>query len=156
LVEPIHPTPSEFFASFVQKNANINQILLECHPTLLDCKKIFSKDYYQKCFEIYCKVYMSFLEGPIESLYPENKYFRITESTTTGIFSGDDDVPGGMVDAVKHGIFNYNIRFYEVKFLESEDSKYGIRYFPFCYVNERWVFIPKPYFSEFLKVAFKS
>ncbi len=146
--ESVYPSPNEFFTEFVQENSSLNHILLRCHPTLLDCKKIFDEKYYKRCFEIYCNLYVDLIEKPIEPLYPEHRYFRIKESTTTGILSGNDDVPGGMVKAVKHGIFNYNIKFYQVEFLESESSQFGISYYPFCYINGRWVFIPKPYFKE--------
>lgn len=151
-IDPIHPTPHEFFSEFVQRNANINELLLACHPTLLDCRRIFSQDYYVKSFEIYCKIFVGIHEEPIAPLYPEKKFFKITRLNTSGILSGEDDAPGGMVEAVKYGVFNYNVKFYSVKFLESEETNYGIEYKYFCYVNERWVFIPKPYFKDILKL----
>jgi hypothetical protein len=50
-----------------------------------------------------------------------------------------------MVDCAKKGRFNYNVDFYKVKFLIDEKAILGLSFNSFCYVNNRWVFIPKPY-----------
>ena len=141
----IFPSPKEYFSQFIQENVSLNHILLKAHPTLLDCKVIFSKNYYRRHFEYYCQIFENLEKELIEPLYPKKKAFRIIRTTTSELLYGINNIAGAMVDCAQKGAFNYDIDFYRVTFLESEKSEAGISYKVFCYVNERWVFIPKPW-----------
>lgn len=143
----IRPTPTEFFKQFVEKNASLNHILMQSHPTLLDCKVIFRKEFYKHYFQHYCHVFSKLDEEPIKPLYPEKKYFRITRTDTMELLNGINNIAGGMVSLAEKNVFNYGVEFYRVEFLENENSEHGISYKVFCYVNERWVFIPKPWMA---------
>ncbi|MFT5892978.1 MAG: hypothetical protein ACI9Y7_003097 [Dokdonia sp.] len=141
----IQPSPNDFFGQFVKENASLNHLFLKCHPTLLDCKKIFSTEHFSNYFEYYCKSFANINETSFEPLYPSKKHFRVTKTDTMKLLNGINNIAGGMVDLAKKGVFNYNIDFYRVDFLENKNSELGISYKVFCYVNERWVFIPKPW-----------
>lgn len=137
--------PTDYFNQFVQKNVSLYHLLLECHPTLLDCKVIFRKEFYKYYFKKYCEVFMQLDDDPIESLYPKRKFFRVTRTNTMELLKDTDNTSGGMVSLAEKNVFNYDVDFYTVQFLEKEQFKSGITYRVFCYVNNRWVFIPKPW-----------
>jgi hypothetical protein len=131
----------DFFKQFIQKNASLNHLLLKCHPNLLDCKKIFSEKYYLRFFEAYCKSFYMINNNPDEPLYEKYKFFRVTKIDLIN----HKKLTGGMNDLIAKGVFNYNAVFYKVEFLEKENSKYGLSYNYFCYLNNRWVCFPKPW-----------
>lgn len=141
----IQPTPTDFFNQFIQKNISLNHLLMQCHPTLLDCKTIFRKDFYKVYFQRYCEKFSKLDEEPMKPLYPKYKFFRVTRTDTMELLNGINNIAGGMVSLAEKNIFNYGIDFYSVEFLENEQSELGIRYNVFCYINEKWVFISKPW-----------
>jgi hypothetical protein len=61
------------------------------------------------------------------------------------LINGINNIAGGMVDAARNGLFKHNVEFYRVTFLENDNSEFGVSYKVFCYVNDRWVFFPKPW-----------
>ncbi len=141
----IKPSLNDFFGQFVKENVSLSHLLLKCHPTLLDCKKIFNSEHYLKYFEYYCKTFANINENSYEPLYPNKKYFRVTKTNTIELLNGINNIAGGMVTLANRGMLNYDIDFYGVEFLENQNSEHGMSYNVFCYVNERWVFIPKPW-----------
>lgn len=141
----IFPSPYDYFSSFVQENASLNHLLLKAHPTLLDCKRIFSTNYYRHFFEFYSRKYEEIEKEYMEPLYPEKQHFRITKSDVSTLQNG---MPGGMVQLAEKGCFNYGVDFYRVQFLSDRNSDLGLSYTAFCFVNNRWVFIPKPWRSN--------
>lgn len=141
----IQPPTSDFFGQFVNDNASLNHILLKCHPTLLDCKVIFSEEHYLDFFKKYCMSFSTLNNEQMEPLYPEKKYFRVTRSNTMEMLNGINNIAGGMVNLAQKNVFNYNVDFYRVDFLEDPESEAGLSYKVFCFVNDRWVFLPKPW-----------
>ncbi len=141
----IYPSPKDYFESFIKENASLNHLLLKAHPTLLDCKMIFDEEYYEQFFEIYCKMFADIIKEYIEPIYPRKKKLRIVKTNTMELTNGINNIAGGMVEAAKKGYFNYGVDFYKVTFLENENSEFGISYKVFCYVNDKWIFIPKPW-----------
>jgi hypothetical protein len=141
----ITPSPKDYFEGFIQENASLNHLLLKAHPTLLDCKAIFSEQYYSKLFIAYCNQFEYVEKDYMEPLYPKKKCVRIEKTNTLGLFNGKNTIAGGMVEAAKRGCFKDDVEFFTAVFLENETSEYGISYKVFCYVNDRWVFIPKPW-----------
>lgn len=141
----IYPSPKDYFESFVKENASLNHLLLKAHPTLLDCKMIFHEKYYKQFFEIYCKMFADIEKEYMEPIYPKKRHLRIVKSNTMELMNGINNIAGGMVLAAKNGYFNYGVDFYEVTFLENENSEFGLSYKVFCFVNDRWIFIPKPW-----------
>lgn len=141
----IFPSPNNYFKQFIIKNASINTLLLTAHPTLLDCKAVFQEKYYRKSFEVNCHMFEKLSNDYFESLYPKKKSFRIIKTSVTDLCNGINNITGGMVNAAKKGFFNYNLEFYSVTFLENETDQFGISYHVFCYINDKWVFFPKPW-----------
>lgn len=66
----ISPSPDEYFSQFIKENISINNLFLIAHPTLLDCKAVFSKDYYLKMFQRFCAEFEQISNNHIEPLYP--------------------------------------------------------------------------------------
>lgn len=130
-----------FFEQFIQKNVNLKSMLLKCHPNLLDCMKVFSEANYSKYFKAYCEWFVLIKNSPDKSLYENYKSFRVTKIDSMNT----EKLTGGMKGLISKGVFNYNIAFYKVEFLETEHSRLGLSYNYFCYLDDRWVFFPKPW-----------
>ena len=141
----IIPSPKDYFESFIKENASLNHILIKAHPTLLDCKAIFTEKYYRNLFEANCIQFEHLGNNHIEPLYTKKKYVKIHKTNTMKLVNGETQFAGGFINAAKDGLFNYNIDFYKATFLENENSEHGNSFSVFCYVNERWVFIPSPW-----------
>ncbi|MCH2488714.1 MAG: toll/interleukin-1 receptor domain-containing protein [Flavobacteriales bacterium] len=141
----LNPSPEEYFGKYVKEGASINQLLLEAHPTLLDCKAIFSKDYYSKIFQWYCFEFEQFINNHMEPLYPKYSAFRYKKNSSIEMMSGKNILAGGMGMAAEKGAFKYDVVFYCPEFLKESESQSGILYNVFSYVNNRWVFLPKPW-----------
>lgn len=135
---------TSFFEDFLKEHVNINKLMLKAQPTLNDCELFFSKRYAKYFYNEYSKRFQSILEKHENSYYPQKKYFKIFKVNTSDI-STSQFVQGGMKDAEIKGLYNRNVEFYSVKFLENEDSEYGIALRYFCYFNNRWVFFPQPW-----------
>ncbi len=143
----MNPSPDEYFNQFIKENISINALFLKAHPTLLDCKVIFSKEYYLKMFQRYCLEFEQLSNNHIEPLYPKYKAFRYKINSSTEIMHGNNKLAGGMSMAAEKGAFNYDIDFYKVEFLNSETSEYGNSFSVFCYIDNKWVFFPKPWWG---------
>jgi hypothetical protein len=139
------PSPEEYFGKFIKDNASLNNLFLKAHPTLLDCKAIFTKDYYKTAFQSYCIQFEEVTINNIEPLYPKYTSFRIRTNSSTEIMSGNNKFAGGMRLAAEKGIFKYDVIFYNVQFLKNESSINGNSFSVFCYLEGRWVFFPKPW-----------
>ncbi len=141
----IFPSPNEYFSQYLKENASLNNLLLNAHPTLLDCKAIFDKSIYKKFFAMYCTQFEVLTKEHLQPLYPSKKSFRVIKTNTMVLNNGVNNIAGGLVELAQKGYFNYNVEFYEVTFLENEKSEFGISFKVFCYVNDKWVFFPKPW-----------
>ncbi len=141
----VFPSPIEYFSQYLKENASLNNLLLNAHPTLLDCKAVFNESIYKKFFEMYCEQFEALTREYQESLYPSKRILRIVKTSTMELNNGINNIAGGMVDAAQKGFFKYNTEFYRVTFLENEKSEFGTSYKVFCYVNDKWVFFPKPW-----------
>jgi hypothetical protein len=139
------PSPMEYFGQFIKENASLNNLLLKAHPNLLDCKAVFEESHYRKIFESYSSQFEHLTNEFLEPLYPKKKSLRIVKTSTMELINGINNIAGGMVDAARNGLFKHNVEFYRVTFLENDNSEFGVSYKVFCYVNDRWVFFPKPW-----------
>lgn len=145
--------PKDYFESYVKENVSLNHLLLKAHPTLLDCQTIFSKDYYEDFFVGYCSLFSEIQQNYMKPLYPEYKFVRVERTDTMELLGGINKIAGGMLQAAEKGYFNYNVDFYAVTFLKNKNSEHGLTYKVFCFVNNRWVFIPKPWNYNALKTV---
>lgn len=146
----IEKRSNEYFSKFLGVNVNINDLILQAHPTLLDCKIAFSEKYYKKYFESYCMMFENLSVQYLQPMYPERKHYRLYKARRSEIINNYPYMPGGMKKLAEDYIINYNVVFYSVDFLENKDSEHGISYNVFCFINDRWVFFPRPYFADFL------
>lgn len=141
----ITPLPDEYFNQFIKQNISVNDLFLKAHPTLLDCKVVFSKEHYLKMFQRYCLEFEQLSNNHIENFYPKFKTFRIKTNNSTEIMQGYNKFAGGMGMAAEEGAFNYDVLFFKVEFLKNKSSEHGTSLSVFCYINNRWVFFPKPW-----------
>lgn len=139
----IYPTPEKYFNSFIQEDINFNQLLLKAHPTLLDCKSIFSEKFYKDFFNRYCTQYEKIEKEYKEPYYPKYKYVKFTKYNLNDI--KNKNLTGGIIEGIEKGIYNKGIEFYEVELLENKNSKEGFSIRFFCFIGDRWVFIRKPW-----------
>ena len=141
----VFPSPMEYFGQYIKEDACLNNLILKAHPTLLDCRAVFAESDYRKVFETYCIQFEPLTSEYLEPLYPEKKSIRIAKTSTMELNNGINNIAGGMLNAAKNGLFKYNVEFYQVSFLKNENAELGINYEVFCFVNDRWVFFPKPW-----------
>ncbi|MCR9226625.1 MAG: toll/interleukin-1 receptor domain-containing protein [Flavobacteriaceae bacterium] len=139
-----YPDTSEYFKQYIMPNASINHLLLMAHPTLLDCKKIFKKEHYKKAFLNYCNTYEKLVLEHFEPLYPSYKNFEVSSFTVYDLLDRKKGT-GGMIELAVAGYLNYDVVFYEVEFFQDKGSDNGLSYIYFSYVNNRWVFLWKPW-----------
>lgn len=143
----ISPSPDEFFGQFIKENISINSLFLKSHPTLLDCKAVFSEEYYLKMFQRYCLEFEQLSNNHFEPLYPKYRAFRYKTNNSTEIINGNNKLAGGMRMAAEKGAFKHNVEFYKIEFLNNETSEYGNSFSVFCFINNRWIFLPKPWYG---------
>ncbi|WP_053002215.1 toll/interleukin-1 receptor domain-containing protein [Kordia jejudonensis] len=147
----IEKRAKEYFSKFLGANVNMNSLLLQAHPTLIDCKIAFSNEYFRKYFDYYCKGFEVMLTHYMKPMYPERKHYRLNKARLFEILNDNSiKLPGGMKMIAEKFILNNSVDFYSIEFLENKYTERGIRFSVFCYINDRWVFFPKPYFADFL------
>lgn len=143
----ISPSPDEYFNEFIKENVNINNLFLKAHPTLLDCKAVFSKEYYLKMFQRYCVEFGELTNHHLDPFFPKFNNFKYKTNSSSDLMQGINKLEGGMRMAAEKGAFNYDVLFYKVEFLSCETSQRQKSFSTFCYVNGRWVFFPKPWWG---------
>ncbi len=131
----------DFFNDFLQKNADIRYLFQKCHPTLLDCTKVFREQHAEHYFKAYCNLYLTQSKSVYQPLNTKYSSYKVIE--ITGL--DRNRLTGGMNKLIDKGAFRYDAVFYKVQFLESEDSRAGLSFNYFCYLDERWVYFPKPW-----------
>lgn len=139
-----YPNSDIYFKQFLMPNANVNHLMLKAHPTLLDCKKIFKDESYNKAFRNYCSIYEKLVEELSEPLFPRYKHFEVLSISAYDLLNKKKGT-GGLIEMALKGYFNYEITFYEVNIWETKNSGNGLTYRYFTYVNGRWVFLWKPW-----------
>lgn len=140
----INPSPEDYFSQYIKEDISVNNLILKAHPTLLDCKAVFSQDHFKRMFQRYCDEFEQLSLDYIEPLYPKYKSLRIDKWNVSDT-NRKNSFPGGMKKLLDEGKLRSNITFYKVTFLENEFSELGLNYNVFCYVNHRWVFLIKPW-----------
>lgn len=121
----------EYAQLYLQEDININKLFLDAQPTLLDCEKIFKREYSKQAFDLYESLFASKFKNSTESFYPNKKFFKTTKLPESDIST--------------HKCLNENIAFYSICFLENEYDDAGMIFRYFCCINGRWVFTPKPW-----------
>lgn len=138
--EPTKSEINDFFNQFNDPEIDQRIIFLQAQPNLIDFKKVFSSDIYKEVSDNFHLLYRDVFDLD-ESLNSKKAdgLIRIGASTIEDMRNGVDKLPGGMSMVLKeYNCFQPNITFYTVKVG-------GISYSVWCFVNGRWVFIPKPW-----------
>lgn len=137
--------PSEYFEQFLIKNIDIDQILIEAHPTKLDCQRLFSEKFSDDAFIRYCKIFSQFGKEKAINLWGKYTTYKISSATVFELLKGSNYFNGGTIECVKNYVFNIDQKLYRVDFLENETGEGGYSFEIFTYYNNRVVFFPKPY-----------
>jgi|GEM_PF-2654553 len=138
--EPTKSEINDFFNQFNDTEVDPRIIFLQAQPNLIDFKKVFSNDIYKEVSDNFYLLYRDIFDfDKSKDLKKSGKPIRISSSTIEDMQNGKDKLPGGMSMVLKeYNCFQPNITFYTVKVG-------GISYSVWCFVNGRWVFIPKPW-----------
>lgn len=71
-----------------------------------------------------------------------NSAYYINKAPTELLASGKHNLPGGMSQAAKY--LKPGVTWYRLKFVKPGE-KLGMAYTAFAHINNRWIFIPKPW-----------
>lgn len=136
----------KYFNIFLNPDVDPALIFLKAQPTLADCKAIFSQNYYKEFSDFYYIDYRELADSFIGKMNSLNKdRFDIKSSTYNEILNGKHNLPGGMGWLVNdYSALNPNSVFYVVSF-KSMNAEHGISFSVWCFINNRWVFFPKPW-----------
>jgi hypothetical protein len=138
--EPTKSEINDFFNQFNNPEIDGRIIFLQAQPNLIDFKKVFSDDIYKEVSDSFHLLYRDVFDFD-ESLNSKKDggLIRVGVSTIDDMRNGVDKLPGGMSMVLKeYNCFQPNVVFYSLKVG-------GMSYSVWCFVNGRWVFIPKPW-----------
>ncbi len=138
--EPSKAEINDFFNQFINPEVDLKQLFAQAQPNIMDLKKIFSEEIYREVSDNYYSLYKGLLEFEnISSNDFLNKKIRIYKSTIEDMENKKDMLPGGMRMVMEEfNCFKRNSVFYTLKIG-------GISYNVWCFVNSRWIFLPKPW-----------
>ena len=134
---------NSYFQRYLENDVDRAGLILKAQPTLSDCREIFTLSYFKEVHDFYNLLYRSILEDGDE--FRRNIVNRNDVAVELVTY---DDIYEKSKDLVVGASFpfslNRGIKFYHVKFKEyNQDLGYTLNYW--CYLNNRWVFFPKPY-----------
>lgn len=139
--EPTKSELNDFFNQFTNPKIDRRVIFLNAQPNITDIKKIFNEDIYKEVSDNMYLLYRDVFESD-ESLKLEDRdisSLKILSTSVQELKEGKSKLPGGMAMVQdEYKCFNSNITFYTIKVG-------GISYSAWCFVNGKWVFIPKPW-----------
>jgi hypothetical protein len=136
-----------YFAKFFNPDNDARLLLLQAQPTLADCKEIFAEEYYRHVHSLYTIYYYQLLEETkLNDTFRDKDFFISKSSTYAELRDGVAfHLPGGMTDAFKMGAFRPGkISYYTISFI-ANGKEHGVSFKLWVYLNNRWVFFPKPW-----------
>ncbi|WP_428740319.1 hypothetical protein [Tenacibaculum sp.] len=139
--EPTKSELNDFFNQFTNPEIDRRVIFLNAQPNITDIKKIFSEDIYKEVSDNMYLLYRDVFESDksLESDYRDISNLKILSTSVQELNERRSNLPGGMAMVQdEYECFNPNITFYTIKVG-------GISYSVWCFVNGKWVFIPKPW-----------
>lgn len=130
----------KFFEKFLQPEIDLNKLIEKSQPNIYDCKRIFRGEF---AIEFYKNSNDFFLEkDKIDSL-EEFNFIDYTCVSTEELEIGVD-FAGGMTTLAKNYAFRKGIEFYAIHF-KRDNEEYGLTLPVWCYIDERWILLPKPW-----------
>jgi hypothetical protein len=139
--EPTKSEINDFFNQFTNPEIDPRIIFFNAQPNLIDLKKVFSEEVYKEMSDNVHILYRDIFESDdsLNSANRDKSSVQITCSTVEDMKNGNNKLPGGMAMVLKeYNCFKPNITFYTV-------NASGVSYSVWCFVNGRWIFIPKPW-----------
>lgn len=138
--EPTKAEINDFFNQFNNPEVDQKMVFFQAQPNLNDFKKIFSNNIYREVSDIYHLLYGDTSDSNNSSSSKKlGGVIKVGSSSIDDILNGVDQLPGGMSMVFKeYDCFQRNITFYTANIG-------GISFSVWCFVNGRWVFIPKPW-----------
>ena len=125
-----------FFNKFLKEDIDQHKLFLSSQPTLSDCRRIFSEQFYKKYYAVYNLLYLQQQQFPLLDKEREIDCFEY--------FNSRDHFPGGINEMINFGAFNNPKDLYVIRFKKNDDE-YGISYKIWSYINDRWVFFISPH-----------
>jgi hypothetical protein len=136
-----------YFAKFLNPDNDARLLLLQAQPTLADCKEIFAEEYYRHVHSLYTIYYYQLLEeSKLNNTFRDKDFFINKSSTYAELRDGvARHLPSGMTDAFKMGALRPGkISYYTISFI-ANGKEHGVSFKLWAYLNNRWVFFPKPW-----------
>jgi len=132
----------EYFKKFLQKDVDFRILMLRAQPTLSDCKAIFQKNYYESVYD-YCNLfYKSVVEQNdiLESIRTKDSFiYEVIDYPEIKKKTENSEAKRGFLYSL-----NSNVIFYHIKFI-SQQEEHGYSLYFWCYIDNRWIFFPKPW-----------
>jgi hypothetical protein len=130
----------KFFERFLEPDIDINALIEKSQPSLYDCKRIFRNEF---AIEFYKNSNDFFLRNDKISSLEEYDYVDYTCVTLENLEKGES-FAGGMTTLAKNYVFRKGVEFYAIHF-KRNNEEYGFTLPVWCYINERWIILPKPW-----------
>lgn len=131
-----------YFHRYLEPDIDRIGLVLKAQPTLSDCREIFTDSYFKEVHSFYSMLYKSLLGNAEDFRSIVNKSGVKTKLVTYR----DIHEKANSIQIKSQFPFSLNsgIKLFHVKFTEyNEDIGYTLNYW--AYLNNRWVFFPKPY-----------
>ncbi len=149
LAQDKSPTADTFFSAGLHKMTR-EILFVSSLPTLEECEMIFKPESAQRYFagtRTYHKKIIDYLvmRGLAEVDATQDVKFEVDTFTMKDILAKKRNYAGGMQMIMEHYLPDLEMTFYSVAYMDEETDIYGTRYNNFVYLNERWVFMPKPW-----------
>jgi len=131
----------DFFKRFLDPDTNVNALFEKSQPNLYDCKQIFKKEFAKQYYDYYSNFYSDMGESYDLEVYDS---FQVRKADVKQLKENEHELPGGMTSIAKRNVFRENMIFYSISFIQTGEE-YGVSFSVWCFINERWIFIPKPW-----------
>ncbi|MBL7933728.1 MAG: toll/interleukin-1 receptor domain-containing protein [Bacteroidia bacterium] len=134
---------NSYFRRYLEKDTDRTSLILQAQPTLSDCREVFLPSYFNEVYSSYGLVFNSILKDGDE--FRRGIANRQEVSIIPVTYEDIQDVNEKSKLKISFGAsINRGVVFYQIKFREyNQDSGYTLNYW--CYINNRWVYFPKPY-----------
>lgn len=138
----VSPIDYSYFDQFKTPNVDFRKVILQAQPTLLDCKLVFSKQFYNYCYHFYHYNYLLMLKYDVIDDFIGSNYFEFDSKSSNTLYQSNHSFPGGMSICSRYSAINRDIDLFKVIFKKNQ-SDAGQNLFMWAYLNNRWVYFGK-------------
>ncbi len=139
--EPTKSEINDFLNQFINPDIDRRIIFFNSQPNISDIKIIFNEAIYKQVSNNLHLLYRDVFESDksLDRVNNDITKLKIISTSVQDLNNGKSKLPEGMLSIQEeYNCFNPNITFYTIKVG-------GISYSVWCFVNGKWVFIPKPW-----------